>query len=553
MRVTQNPDGSAGALSLVAGNCTKATPTSGATATATALSNSANSIYYSLAVWGNGAHIYYSDDNGGTYKILGTTSTSPGTLYSTAIPAAVGLLYSASAGAIDMVPTAPATSLSAYSVSLTGANGETKTSTIVGTGGTGNCNSDGATAASACTLLYGGLALNQQGQVFFGAGSVAAPTRIRYVDSTGLMRTFAGTLPFYGSGLDKSLMKGQFTGIYFKQSTEGNQTAFPSGLYFFELGGMVLGYINDTTGVVSTVAGSQTGIQPAVYATGTAISANSSLGLNSNSAGQALTFDSQGLPWFAYESSQNAVLASIDANFNAIALQDGGTPWDYAADGTSPASTTSYGTAGGNLQVKGGGALFLNRVYGAATSYTNQAPYMRFLDFSGSTLGTPSILDIMGGSGTTASSDTTTAGSLSSLSFSSTCISNACKIQYVPVSAANAANDLLYFTEGSNLRVVTDPTTPSSSLLTTVFTASGAIANFILSLDQSQVFYTHGNRLYCHTLTGTAKSWCNDTSLGPPTGMNTLGTIGNQFTWKNSETLLISDNQGDIYEYNLLP
>ena len=554
MRLTQNTDGSAGTLSTVAGNCTKGNPVSGTTATSTPVSNGGDNLFYSLSVWGNGANIYYSDDSGGTYKVLGTTSTAPGTLYSTAIPAAEGLIYSASANQIYIVPGATNNSITAYSVSLTGASGESLVSTVVGSGGTGACNVDGASASATCGALYGGLALNEQGQLFFGAGGVNAPTRIRYVDNTGLMRTYAGTFPFYGGtgSLNKSLMRGTFTGIYFKQETEANQTAYPTGLYFYEATGPVIGYINDSSGLVSTLVGSQTGVAAPLYTTGTALSANSTLGVNAGGAGAVMTFDSSGLPWFSYDSASNVVIASIDANSKAIAEQKGGAFWDYATDGTSPVNTVAYDTVSTNLQIKGDGAFLLNRFY-STPSYTSQAPFMRFLDFSGSTLGTVSMLDIMGGTGTTTSADTTTPGSLASLSLSSACDVNGCKIQYIAAGAANPANDLLYFTEGSKLRVITDPTTPASNLLTTVFTAATTISNFILSLDQSQAFYTMSGRLYCHTLTGTAKSWCNDTSLGPPTGMNTIGTGGNQFTWKNSSALIISDYYGDIYEYDLLP
>jgi hypothetical protein len=89
--------------------------------------------------------------------------------------------------------------------------------------------------------------------------------------------------------------------------------------------------------------------------------------------------------------------------------------------------------------------------------------------------------------------------------------------------------------------------------LNTLFDSGRPILNFIFSEDGEQVYYVSTDgRLYCYDLPfGTSPSHCNNTNLGPASGMTTITSRPNQLTWKNSNELLINPRNGEIYIYNV--
>ena len=541
MKATQDSSGNASAVSVVAGDCVKGAPASGSLATSTHLSTNGDNLFYSLAVWGNGANIYFSSGGGeGFYKIVG------GYIYSTAIPSGAGLIYSKTDLSLYLIN--GGTQIFQYSPSLSGPSGEVKTATIVNSGGTGNCNAEGVVASATCMSFYGNLGLTKQGKLYFGIGGANAASRIGYVNSAGNIAIAAGTLPFYGSGLTKDLMRGSFAGIYYKQPSELNQSSFPSGFYFMESSGVVFGYV-DPSGNVSTVVGSQTGISTSLPTTGTPANSSFTLGQSISAAGRPMVFDGQGLPWLmANFSGSGSVAFSIDANLKFVRRQLGTTLWDYATPGVAATSTSMY-VAGGeqNFNVKNQTLFLFGRYYSLPGS-TSQTPVLRGLDFTANTL------NHLMGSGTTASADTTAPGSLSTLSFSGTCYNYSCSSQFMEGNSSITTDDHLFITDGPKLRVITDPTTPANSLLTTVFTAASNIRYFILTADQSQVFYTleSDGLLRCHALTSAGtKTWCADGTLGPTTGLGTIPKGPNQMTWKDSNTLLVNNYSGLIFQYSI--
>jgi hypothetical protein len=542
MKVTQTAAKNAGTISVVAGDCTKANPTSGQVATAQPLTSNGDNLFFSIAVWDNGNTIYYTDgSSAATRKIIN------GITFATAIPSANGLVYSKIDQTLFAITNNGGT-VGKYLPNSSGASGETLSSTILTQGGTGDCGAEGTAANATCLNLYGNLALSQQGQVFFGLGSVNAPTRIGYVNSAGKIGIYAGTLPFF-PGTSKELARGLFTAIYYKRASEPNQTAFPEGLYFYEGTGLIFGRMN-SSGPATALIGNQSGATMAMPATGATADTNLSMGSAVSNNGQKMTFDSDGLPWLVTNFSNGVNVFSLDSNRNFVRRQVGGTVWDYASTSASPANTTMlYYGAAQNLALKKQSLFMFGRYYEPTSStYNILSPEMRLLDFTAST-----ITHLMG-STTTESPDKPTASpaGLGALSFSSVCYNTNCSMQFVENAANQTADDQLFYFDNDKFKVITDPTTPANSTLNTLFTAPGTVSNFIVSLDGTQVFYTLSGYLRCHALSsGGVKTWCNDSVLGPTTGLSTISKNANQLTWKDSQTLLISTQGGTILEYDV--
>jgi hypothetical protein len=529
MKMTQNSDGTPGSISVVAGNCATSAP-SGAGPTDPLISPFAYARYTigTLEVWNNGQDIYYDLYGQPTRKILNgqnyssnLTVSNGGTIVH---DPKNGKLYVANGSVSEVTP------------NLSGADGDVAT-TWVSSSGTGACLTDGTDAANACVLAAMTAVVSPQGTLLFMDGpKVNSPRNfsIRYRDSAGKLRTLAGSLPFYGDGLDRHVIRGTISGIAYKKPTDPNQTAFPSGVYFMESSGMVMGRIDPTTGVTTVLAGTQQGLGTGVYPSGTAF--NSSLSLQDSyqgGNGMPLAFDSTGLPWFRYHNAA----ASVDANGNLVARQTGTTQWDFATEGSNPKNA--------GLSISGGAANFSLKdltLFLSGTYNTNN-PRISAFDFSSNLIAT-----VIGGSGTGFTADQ--AGSLTAATLSAGCqYQRGCFTQY------DSTFDRLYFSEDANIRYVTTPTNPATSSLVTLFTqpAGATIRNFIFSPAGDQVFYLDSSGYFrCHDLS-SGKSWCNDGWLGPGSGMNSIAYGANQFTWLDSGHLLISTYAGYIYEFTLPP
>lgn len=549
MKVTQ-VNGQAGTVSVVAGNCVKGTPVNGTAATATPFSTYNTAMHpHSIAVWNNGNAIYYTMQGSGTVKpqkiINGIAYSTAMPTYSTSLRSSGYLAYNPKSGKLYRA----AGELQEWTPDLTGANGETYT-TFVSSNGTGNCDEDGVTASTdACVTASMSVDVTPQGKVIFSDGvsnAGGSTARIRYVDDLGKVRTLAGSKGHYGEGKDKSLARSSFGGIYYKRSTEPNQAAFPEGLYFRSYSGPVFGRI-ETNGTMTTLWGNQRGDSLSThYPAGTTVSENLSMGITDNpSSYQFLAFDSSGLPWMAYQK----ILVNLDAN-NQIVNRITATgsnmsaDWSYATPGSASLISLFPNYIGAqNLVVKNSNSVFfLGRTYDLP-SMANQDGMIRYLDFSANTLS-----HIMGNGTQTASPDSTSVGSVAGFGFGPNTWRDYGAIQY------DQTDDVVYFSDTGMIRKLQSPNTPASNYLTTLVSSAGTIQNFILTLDKSQVFYIRSNSLFCAPLTaGGIKTWCNNSNLGPPTGLSNIIKGPNQMTWKDSTTLLINTytTPAEIYQYDL--
>jgi len=538
MKATQNADGTAGTVSVVAGNCQRGTYTPGELASTQPLVATGNSSEFEsnkIVAWNNGAVIYFNVFGAGGRKIIN------GKLFDTTIGVSSGIVPTLTYNPVDQKLYVGGSSLRKYTPVLTETNlGEVSGGTLVSSAGTADdCNQDGKAAASACAYVTGSAHFLSNGTLLFKDGQ-----RIRYVDSNQTMRTFAGILAFYGAELDKSLARGNFSGIYYKKSTELNQTAFPEGLYFIESGGPIFGRF-DTDGTTRHLWGTQRALSASTLANGTLIGPTVDMNLAQSTTTRAMTFDDDGLPWMEYAER----IVSIDADNKYVARSNA-----YLSDIASavPGNSPSGVGAGKyayfqNLTMKGKATFALGRWYNPPEGFMNPDPKLRLMDYANNI-----IVHLMGNGGTTSTPDSTVAGSLENSDIDGYCTGVNCSVQFMEGDPAITSDDVLYWSEGKLFRKIQDPTTPANHFLTTLFTAGSNIENFTVRPDQSQVFYTRYGHVRCHALTPDGiKSWCNDASLGPTTGLSSITRGSNQFTWIDNDTLLVSTYAGEIYKYTI--
>jgi hypothetical protein len=524
MKATQNSDHSAGTVSVVAGNCVAGDPASPGPVDAltSPVYSGGGFCNGSLAVWDHGNVIYYHTISFSRKIINGQSYSADTRGYGLYYNRHNGKLY----GADGLIRE--------YTPNLSGPDGDTAVVFAERNGATPDCIYDGVDAGSACVVSHLNMTTTTQGRLLFNDGTFRGAYReyrIRYKDDHGRLQTYVGGLPFHGDGFDKGLMRGPIAGIYYKHDFAPNQTPFPAGLYYLVPSGPVFGYIDPTIGIATTLWGNQD--EGYGYpATGTVIGPELSMGLsNGIGGGSALTFDDNGLPWLRRVHH----VVSIDANRQVVNRQDGTAFWFDAIDGENPKDFRLYWRGGWqNFTLKDQGLFFIGSDYSPKV--------IQYFDF-----GAQTTTKLMGNDPDGVSPDNATPGSVKDLSLSRSCYADgACHIQY------RADEDRLYFGEEDRVRYITTPTDTSTATLGTLFVlpGGGEVENFIFSPEHSQLFYLSGGELYCHDIS-SGRGWCDDSVLGPPAGLARIARGPNQLTWQDDGHLLISNYQGEIYEYTL--
>ncbi len=544
MKATQNSDGTAGALSIVAGNCTYDQPP--ATGGADALTVGLGSLYNAaegdwnlptqrlaaLAVLDHGSTIYYY----GYYNANHCRKIVAGVNYRCAIPVGSNTSFKVRRADRTLISNT-ADRVWSYTIPLAGENGEIGTQ-LIGETPTGACGDEGLSAAQACPRVAS-VDIGPGNTLYFSDGgreNSPGSYRVRFLDSeTGQVRTALGTLPFYGDGLDRTLTRGTFSGITYKTtSTPG----FPAGLYFTDKTAMVVGRIDTATNQTEVLFGNQT-MGPASNSNGAQWSKSVSLGgPYTGGSLHGLAFDSNNRLWVR-SSSHHAVTIGAD---HTITHRLGGsstaaTAWDAAADGaTNPGDYSLYVMAlRNNVTLSPTGLFVAGRAYNA-TGW-KEVPSIRHFDIVNSL-----VRKVIGDQPRATSADSVP-GAAQNLSINCD-YTSACYNWY------DSTTERLYFTEtgSSAIRYIENPLNPAASALNSIPLARNP-TNFTFRPDGSEVYYLNGTQIYCKKLgvTGT----CNETSLGPDPLLGSITAGANQFTWLDNETLLISNHAGMIYRLQL--
>lgn len=532
----------AGVATHVAGNCLKENTFATAgpkPATSTSVGLWRYPSMSDIAVKDNGNVIVYQN-----YAQAYITKIVNGVMYKSPISSpitGVGLKFR-SDGKLILVNG----SIKVVNLDTTSSNADTVVSTVIGNDFTlPNCHLDGVHVNSACTISQFRVGFTTSGQLMFADGPIInafRKYRIRYIDEQNLVQTFAGTFSLFGDGADKSVLRGEIGSIYYQKSSTANAD-FPEGLYFGAPEMAAVFYINPTTGVVERFLGNGLGAGSVALA-GSVMNKNANLGplYGAGQDGAIFNFDSSGYPFIR----ANYRLFRVGPGKIFEYKMTGSTNWDDATPGSSPAlAYTPALSLRHNLALKGNG-IFLLGVASSGTGSTsgNNSSSLRFMDFASN-----SVVHIMGGNGTNAySADQTVDTDLRTLNINTNYAATVSNYTYY-----DQSTDRLYFVENyKKLRYITAPTSNSSKLITFMDLTgnSQSLWNFTFRPDGSSIFYIRDDgKLYCKTL-GTAPASCNDTSLGPSTGLPTLGRGTNQLTWKDNNTLLVT-NGSIIMEYSI--
>ena len=541
MKVTQNPDGTPGTVTRVAGNCTRGTPTSGVAAISNPFNDANDGPWQMLlTVWGNGRFIYYTDGQGRGFKII------DGISYKSALNIGYGgMVYDPVSG---LIKSANEGTIRHTVPNLSGDNGETITDIMNGQGTGATCADDGTAAAQVCGSMNGGV-ISSSGKFFFIEGLDGGLNRLRYLDDNNNIQTLLGAQSFSGAGQLPSNAKGGFAGIHYKKSTDPLSLVYPEGLYFMERFGGVFGYFTDTTTV--KLLGNQSGTGPSY---GTPLASNQSLGALAEQhigAQSSMFFDRNGKIWLR---NHHAKISTLDEN---MILTDRtpspGGNWNVSNEGGDPRSYSVWPYGGwGNLVVKDDGKLLL---IGGDYDPSDPNPtrqdtrgMIKIFDYESNVI--KYVIGNSAGPGFT--SDQPSPGSVKNAAMDN-CMNNHCSTYY------DQSTDRVYFSERGRVRYITNPENPSLHTLVTVFNnPNGDIWNFTLSPNKKYIMYVLSNgRLYCHAISAADNSAiCNNdpnlhTTLGPPPGLSHISKGGNQLTWRNDSILYISTYMGEIYQYIL--
>jgi large repetitive protein len=538
MKVTQNSDGTPGSVTRIAGNCTRGIPTSGVSALSNPFNNANDGPWdITLAVWGNGRYIYYTDGQANGYKII------DGITYQSTIGYGTGfMVYNSVTGKLIT----SAGTVRTYTPSLSGDNGEVLVTSMDGNGTGLDCGDDGVASTLACGRYFGGT-LSSSGKFFFADGEEGALAKLKYLDDNDKVQTLIGSKAFSGEGQAPSNAKGSFGGIYYKKSTDPLSFIYPEGLYFLERFGGIFGYFTSSNTI--KITGNQSGSSPQYSSAMTTSDSLGPVAQQNLGALSGFTFAQDGTPWFRFNYDKVGTLDSSKYLINKT--PSAGSYWNVAAEGEDPRTKHLYpfGTWH-NVTIKNNGKLFLMGSFYDATSVDFTAldnkPKIRIHDFENNV-----IKHVIGNQPMANTPQQTSEGSLKNSSLGS-CLNNDCSINY------DQSTDRLYFSEYNRLRYITNPEDPNHHTLIDIFTTPlGAIGNFSISPNHKYIMYVANGHLYCHAVSAADDSLicknnpANHIDLGPPNGLSYISKGPNQMTWKNDGILYISTYEGEIYQYIL--
>tara|TARA_B100000749_G_scaffold279661_1_gene273168 strand:+ start:154423 stop:158769 length:4347 start_codon:yes stop_codon:yes gene_type:complete len=422
-------------------------------------------------------------------------------------------------------------------------------STIIAKG-SGACNNNGTEVSSACVNIYHGNSYGDvhaawNGQIYF----LDVGPRVRIINSSdNKIYTVAGTKHFYGDGIHKQFIRpSRVGGIVYKNASSPNQSQFPEGLYFTDRFAMTINYIDPSTGITSVIAGDQS-----LIGQGTTFDKNNSLGTQGEDRNlSGLAFDTDGYPWFVSKDTLRRVKS--DGTYDNKIVGNGGVRWSNRAQGDSASGVSGFrGMGTGNITLYRNEGLFLvGNAYESAIR-TNGG-VVQYHDYNSDI-----VQHLMGGQdlpgGEGYSGDNLTSGDLVNDTIDSICNNQLgeCKTVY------NESQDRLYFSEGTRIRYIETPRSPTTATLHTLVTLPRQAGGFIFHPDGDRIYYLSrsSTKLYCVYIgSGTPQTHCDGNSLGPESddGFSSIiqKYIGNSLTWKSTTELLLSTGSSEILQFRV--
>ncbi|MEC9282225.1 MAG: hypothetical protein VX642_05905 [Bdellovibrionota bacterium] len=519
----------------IAGNCNLATPTFGENALTQGLGNYRYRHLLNLTVNADASAIYFGTINT-IYKIVG------GKIYDSSLGGAAGIYADKTQ---EVIWNGNGALYKVTDANLPANNSHTSEKILEKGGGT--CNDNGTEASSACVNLYHGNGAGEavaawSGQLYF----IDSGPRVRILNSSdNKIYTQMGTQFFYGDGLDKQFIRpSSVKGLYYKKPSEANQAAFPAGLYFTDALAMTVNYIDPDTGKAKIVAGNQylaNSVDPVFSNSSTFGRQAQDINLN------ALSFDSDGLPWLVLEQ----YLYKVESDYSMTKVQTTNATWSRATQGDNPHSRIGRrGMLAGNLTFYKNEGIFVIGNGQEPNSRTHSG-VIQYHDYKNDI-----VQHLIGGQtidiGVGYCADNSTPGATVNLTLDADCNNQLgwCHTLY------NETDDRLYFSEDTKIRYLDNPRNPAATTLATLIDTGVDMSGFIFHPTKEQIYYVKesGGRLYCiYYGTGSGSPHCNNTDLGPPNGYKSLPTryTGNKMTWKSDTELLISTDSSEIFQFTL--
>jgi hypothetical protein len=524
-KVSQNPDGTAGTITHIAGNCTGGAPGNNIDPRDSSVSITPEYPVFIQMTYATSVDALYAIKYalGGTHimKIMNNK------------------IYTRTEGltrAISYSPIQDKVLIRNRSLVPTTQELVEATDTEIGVSTTNpNCEDDNIHRFDACMINYSS-AVTATGEFIFTDGlenNMSSSFRIRILDADEKIRTIAGTKRLSGHDADASVARfGLIVNLHYKTSTQANLTAFPAGLYFGDGEAASIGRIDPTTGKMIIMGGrqvSQSLTSGADFAHGKTIGTHYTA-----TSGGFFNFDPLGLIAFYTSSTQ---MHRVSSDLKVYPIVAGGSSFMTAADGTTATSINlvHYGAWSG-ITFDASGRLYSG---GTSSSHTNGAK-LYMIDVTNNTfhpiIGSNSVR--------AASADDPTPGSAASKTISCSYGGrSACYTQYDKV------GDRLLFAEGSTIRTISTPYDASQSSLGTLMHTDGitpmaagrGVSAYVYDRANSRVYYLSGGSLFCYDLAQTTPTipGCNNTAISLPSQLGSLATTG-----------IAKGENNDIYVHN---
>ena len=561
-KINQDGSGAATNLEIIAGTCSRPGTVSpfvnGDDAVTTPFLGS--TTYYltccmNLSYATSNQSLYVSVNGVGTFKIqsgkyymLSGFTTS--TLY--------GMYYSPT---LDRLYVNPSAGISYFTPLATTTGNESVITVIPAMSGTSayRCNDDGVASSSGCVAAATTFPISDTtfGFIDGNNGNTMGNFRVRYVDSDNKIRTLAGTPSFSGAGGDRKLARfGRISGIQYKNTAvNAAPVSLPAGLYLGDSVGMTFSRVDNGTNNLEWVAGN--GIAQTITNGGT-------FGLNALSTSNAsqyylgnFVFDENGrFVW------QSGILLHRQSSSNTITqYTNGGVQIERANDATNATSLQFMDTGGytGMLVDSDGRIYYGGHRYLYADYYSyprlgvinTDGKYYRVIGADSLSANTSSAV----GDAVSTDGAVKTAGVFKTIKCNMSS-SNNCYMQIEE--RFNSGDKRLLFIEQNKIRSISRPYDSGTSQLSTLTDLTRSAGAFVYryvnpgnATDSTidRIYYISGGGLYCKIIDGAASANCNNTRIGPPSGMKTLSS--EILTQDSSGNLyLVNSNNNQVYKFN---
>jgi hypothetical protein len=511
-KMNQNPDGTAGVITHIAGNCESGIPLNNADARTSPLQRKPEGLWITSMAFASSVNALYLS----IYTNIGTSTMKiiDGLIFSKSDSHVSSIDYSFEKNKV-IFRNHVFTPTNQHMIEATELEIGSSTSQP-------GCHEDGIHRLQACVNFYTATTGPSGDFIFTDGFSVNSQGsfRVRTYGGDGLLRTLAGAHKLSGHDQHGSVSRfGHIRQLHYKTSAKSNLDILPAGLYFGDGEAISIGRIDPVTEKMHVLGGSQISQHTN---TGNQFTFGSPLGTAYNGTSASIfAFDPTGL--ITFYSSAHRFYRVTDQLLIFAPHNSGSSNFLTAAAGTAISSINlfNFGARFG-MTFDASGRLYSG---GISSLTPNNGAKLYMMDFSSSTF-TP----IIGSSSSRGHApDDNTPGSALGKTLNCAELSH-CYVQY------DDDQDRLLFSEGSRIRTIASPYDTAVSALGTLKHADGVtsmnagrdIRAYVYDKAVDRVYYLSNGALYCYDLAQTSPpiATCNNNALALPSGLGTLLSDG---------------------------